>query len=156
MVVKLDKLKDKKDVLHVCNNLRAADAQEIFSQCNHDSISLLADEIFRNWGDSWVAYTPSGNPAALFGALRMWPGVWSAWLIGTDEFPKVGLSITKFIHREMIPMLKAAGCHRCEARSMAGYTWSHEWLESLGAIEEATLKGYGKGKEDFLIYRLDL
>ena len=156
MAVTLDRVRTLDDVRYVCNNLRADDAAEVFALSNHDNPNLLAQEVIGYWGElMWVAKL-HGEPVALFGALNMWPGVWSAWLIATDEFPAVGLSVTKFIHREVIPLLKEKGAHRCEARSMSTHTWSHEWLKSLGAVEEATLIGYGKGKEDFLVYRLKL
>lgn len=134
-------------------NLRKADAEEAFAQRDHDDPLRLAAEAWAHWGEiAWVVYS-GGEPVAVFGATRMWGGVWGAWLLATDDFPKVGLFVTKFIQRRMIPFLVEQGAHRCEARSLDSHKRAHEWLEALGAEREGLLWQYGKGGEDFAIYR---
>lgn len=143
------------DVAYVCNRLREADAREIFATRRTDDPDALAVEIIRYWGPmGWVAYN-SARPVALVGATETWPGVWSAWMMATDEFPDVALGLTKFVKRRMIPGLVELGAFRCEARSIDGHTEAQRWLQVLGAVQEARLRRYGRNGEDFLVFRFD-
>lgn len=146
---------DANPVREICYNLRDGDRHEAFAQMRHDSAHVLAHNIIHDWGPlSYIVYRYE-KPVAVLGAMEMWPGVWSAWLLATDDFSKVGKTVTAFIHRDMSPLLRALGCHRLEARSLATHTEAHRWLESLGAKREALLKNYGKNKEDFIIFHWD-
>jgi RimJ/RimL family protein N-acetyltransferase len=98
----------------------------------------------------WVAGRE--EPIAAFGCYLMWPGVYSMWLFATDSFPQIGISITKLIVRQILPMLWENGAHRLEARSMEGHHDAQAWLEVIGARREATLRAYGRGGEDFHVY----
>ena len=143
------------DVAYVCARLRDADRREIFATRRTDEPDALAVEIIRYWGPiGWVA-THNDRPVALVGATETWPGVWSAWMMATDEFPMVARRVTRFVKRVMIPGLVDLGAHRCEARSIDGHTEAHRWLRVLGATEEARLRRYGRNGEDFLVFRFD-
>src|SRR3546814_8852990 len=75
----------------------------------------------------------------------MWPGVWSMFMFATNEISNIGLGLTKFVARRMIPGLLDQGAHRLEARSMDGHVDAQSWLETFGAAREATL--YGRSEE---------
>ena len=143
-------------VSYVVQLMRAADREEIFALRNDDSPDNLAAEVFLRWGTlGWVAWHDE-FPVAVFGATQLWPRCWMAWMFATDNFPLVGFEVTRFIRRSMIPGLVERGALRCEARSIIGHTEAHRWLrESLGAIEEARLRRYGRNGEDFLVFRWD-
>jgi RimJ/RimL family protein N-acetyltransferase len=150
----LDKL-DLDLVQYVCRNLRDADRAEAHAVRFDDSDDSLAMEISTSWGTfGWAAGLE--QPIAVIGASQIWPGFWSAWMLATDEFPRIGLPLTKFVKRRMIPMLfKELGLRRGEARSSEQNVEAHRWLETLGAVRESTLVRYGKNGEDFHIYRWD-
>jgi hypothetical protein len=142
-------------VLAVVWNLRASDRQEAFADRWDDDPDSLAVEIARGWGKlGWVAMH-EGRPVAVFGATEKWPGVWSCWLLATDEWPKVALGVTKFVKRRIMPYLVETGAIRCEARSIDGHTKSHRWLAAIGCVQEARLRRYGRNGEDFLVFRWD-
>jgi len=56
----------------------------------------------------------------------------------------------------VIPTLRNAGYHRGEAYVLAANTDSRRWVEMLGGEVESLLKGYGREREDYLLYAWDL
>lgn len=147
--------KDAPDELrHIAHNMRAWDRREIFATRIDDSADALADEAMHLGPIAWVA--GRAEPIAAFGCAPMWNGVWSMWLFATDNFGQIGFSVTKLIVRTIVPMMKDAGAHRLEARSMEGHTDAQRWLEVIGAKREGgPLKGYGRDGQDFHVYTWD-
>jgi hypothetical protein len=143
-------------VAYIARNLRAADHREIaatrWAEWEPDEFAM---EIM-SWtklGPSYLVYGRDGPPVAVFGATQPWPGMFSAWLIGTADFPSVALPLTKFVKRVFVPHLRERA-HRIEARSIDGHAHAHRWLKALGAKEEGRMHGYGKDGEDFLVFTL--
>lgn len=93
-----------------------------------------------------------GKPTAVFGAIEHWPGVWAAWMVGTDDWPKVALAATRRIRKVCLPQVWRKGAHRIQAHSAAEYDTAHQWLVHLGAKEEAVLRGFGRNSEDFKVF----
>lgn len=135
---------------HVAENMREWDRREIFATRADDDPAALCDDVRRCGNISWVAGLE--RPIAAFGCAPMWPGVWSMWLFATDEFGRIGISVTKLVTRTIVPMMIEAGAHRLEARSMEGHADAQRWLEVIGAKREGTLVRYGRGREDFHVY----
>lgn len=140
-------------VLEVAHNMREWDRREIFATRTDDDCDLLAEAALGCGEISWVAGLD--RPIAAFGCAPMWHGVWSMWLFATDEFGRIGISVTKLITRTIVPMMIDAGAHRLEARSMEGHTDAQRWLEVIGAKREASLSRYGRDGQDFHIYTWD-
>lgn len=148
----LERAEDRPDhVLAVARAMREADRQEIFATRLGDDPEALAAEMLATGPVAWVAGLDE-EPIAAFGCAPMWEGVWSMWLMATDDFHHIGLSVTKLVTRYIVPMLFDAGAHRLEARSMEGHDDAQRWLEVIGAQREATLKGYGREGQDFHVY----
>lgn len=142
---------DVLDALYVAQRMRAADAREIWAtRWNEDPHELARDAV----ACAPVAWTACKGhvPVACIGAGPLHPGVWRVWMYATDDFPSVGMKVTKFARRVMIPALLHAGAHRAECLSIDGHDQAHRWLEALGAAREATLGGYGRDGEDFHLY----
>ena len=93
-----------------------------------------------------------GVPVASIGALPSWPGVWSAWAYGTDDWNKVALTLTKHVVRHMIPSLERFGAHRVQCHAMEKHTQACRWLERLGAKADARLDNYGRHGQSFVLY----
>jgi hypothetical protein len=144
--------------LYVTRHLRAADVRELdATRYGEIDLDALAYEIAKLWtlnGNGWAAYG-DGTPVALFGATQAWPGMYSAFMLATDDFPKIALPVTKFVKQVFIPFLRQNG-HRVEARSIDGHDQAHRWLKLLGATEECRLKGFAKDGADFLVFTLAL
>lgn len=142
-------------VEHIVRNLRAADARELGAQRWDMVPEKLVREVCELYGPyKWVCER-AGEPIVAIGAVEVHAGVWSAWMFATDNFPSVGFFLTRFVRQSMIPSLIKIGAHRCDARSIDGHDHAHRWLRALGAVEEARLLRYGRGGEDFIIFRWD-
>lgn len=140
------------NALYVCAHMRDRDREEIFATRWHDDPHLLAQEIMRWAGPMCVCWMRGGTPIALQGALPLWPGVWSVWAFGTDEWRAAIPTMTRHARTFVIPALLGAGFHRAEARAMKDHTDSRRWIEALGGKLEVELPGYGKHGEDFVCY----
>lgn len=140
-------------VAYVARNMREWDRREIFATRTDDSPERLAADALGCGPIGWVAGLE--NPIAAFGCAPMWHGVWSVWLFATDEFNRIGISVTRLVVRTIYPMMVDAGAHRLEARSMEGHTDAQRWLEVIGAKREATLARFGRDRQDFHVYAWD-
>lgn len=137
---------------YIIKHLRQRDREEIFAQrWNDDEEELLRFIMFGVGAMSWCWWR-DGRPVSLQGAWPIRPGVWSCWAFGTDEWPRVVLSMTKHSRRFIIPALMRARFHRAEAAALATHTDSRRWIEALGARQESVLRGYGRRGEDFISY----
>lgn len=137
------------DLLFIATNMRDDDKKEIYAtRWSNSPIDLARDGMqFSPW--SYIVHLE--RPICAIGAAPMHPGVWAVWMFATDEFPLIGLSLTKWVKRAFMPSLRYFG-HRAECRSWSGHHSAHKWLENLGAIRESVLKDYGKNREDFYLY----
>jgi hypothetical protein len=138
-------------VMSVATNMREKDKEEIYATRWTDSPIDLAESVMRSHGPKWAVWTEAG-PVAVAGAALMWPGVWSVYAFGTDDFRRVAPYLTRHIRRVMMPGLVLAGAHRAECRSLGTHTEAHEWLEKLNATREADLPRYGRNGEDFVLF----
>lgn len=139
------------DLLYVASHMRADDKMEVFAtRWNDDPAALAADAMNPVLTPfAWIA--SKENPIAAIGAYPAWPGVWNIWMFATDEFPKISLSLSKFVKRRFMPRLKEVG-HRGQCYSHEDHHNAHRWLEAMGGEREGTLKAFGKDGKDFHIY----
>lgn len=141
-----------RDLLHVASNMRAMDRREIYATRWNDDPKELAASCMNPVVKEFAKVAFWGKvPVAAIGAAPIWPGVWSVWMFATDDFPKVSLSLHRYVVNTFAPTLRRH-CHRAECRSLAAHTEAHRWLTSLGAAQEATLLGFGKNREDFHVF----
>lgn len=137
------------DVLYIVYNMREADRREIYATRFSENPDELATAAM-GWGRfGWVAHYQD-RPVAYIGAGVMWPGVWSVWMFATDDFPRIGLPLTKFVKRSMIPAIREAGAHLAMCWSIEGHDHAHRWLQCLGAVPGHPMTGYGKNGETFI------
>lgn len=134
----------------IARNMRAEDRREIMANRWGDDEAELVEQCLQGGAFAWVVGLD--EPIAAIGAYPLWPGVWSVWMFATDDFPRIGIRLTRWVRRVMIPALRDSGCHRAECHSIEGHRVAHRWLESLGARHEATLRCYGREGEDFRVY----
>lgn len=136
---------------HITANLRQSDRDEILATMWTSNPDELVDRVMWCPQAGWIA-TLDGEPVAAVGVNPIWPGVWSGWAFGTDDFRKVGRLLTRHIRRFIIPMLLRDGAHRCEALTIEGHDEAHRWLESFGFTREATHPERGRNRETFHTY----
>ena len=102
-------------------------------------------------GLSHVALT-GGIPVAVVGVTPVRERLWCAWMLTTDRWPEVALSVTKHVRRKIIPFLTDRGVNRVEARAIAGHKEAHRWLELLGAVDGGALEDYGHHRETYHLF----
>lgn len=139
------------DLLFIAQNMREDDKREIYAtRWSKDPAALAKDCLISSAAFGWTF--GKNVPIAAVGAFPMWPGCWSVWMFATPRFPEVGLSMTRFIKKRMIPAIRNSGYNRCQCYSIFDHHEAHKWLESLGAVRESTAYNFGEKKEDFYVY----
>lgn len=138
------------NVSHVVVNMRERDRLGNFALRWNDSVvDVVSDCLSSDFG--WTVGVDQ-TPVACIGAVPVRPGVWAMYMFGTDRFGDVAKDLTRFVRRVMMPAMIAAGAHRAECAILDGHEAACRWSEFLGGEHEATLRGYGRGGEDYRLY----
>lgn len=140
------------DVRTVALAMRERDFAEITATNSVGTRDELADLLaFRYGGRRDVLVGKhDDDPICIGGTIEMWPGVMSLLFFATDDFPKIGRGITRWLKRELFPRYLDAGIHRIQAISLDGYDEVHAWLRALGLTEEGRFPGFGRNGEAFV------
>lgn len=135
---------------YIAHHLREVDQREVFAGRYTDPDALAIDALTVP-GFTDVVWLDA-LPVAAIGGREQWPGVWNVWCWGTDEFPKVKLTLTRHILRTLVPAMIAQGGWRGQCYSRHDHTESHAWLEWLGFEREAVMRQFGRDGSDFYLY----
>lgn len=146
----------KEGLAHIVANLRPRDRAEIFGMRWDDDEKLLVEQINLAAGDLWRMWWVDDEPVAVNGVCPIRPGVVIAGAFGTNKWRRTIRAMTRWSLDYVIPVLVRAGYHRGEAYVLAVNTDSRRWIELLGGEVEALLKGFGRSREDYLLYAWDL
>lgn len=133
--------------------MRAIDKAEIFGMRAHDNAVLLSYEVlaYATKGKAVIAYDDM-KPAGIVGVTPMWPGVYTIWAFGTDDWRKVAVDIVRYTRNELKPWLLSHGADRVQCESRFDHLEAHSLLERFGARREAVLGGYGRDGADYFLY----
>lgn len=139
---------------YICLNMREVDRVEVFGMLHNESPLQLAYEyahVIRNKGRSRIGWSDrTGKPAA-FGALTEdWPGMWSVWMFGTDDFKDCAADLIRWFRREAADILTVCNGRRLQCDSRFDHAEAHKMLKALGAVEEVRLRSYGKDGADYI------
>lgn len=138
----------------VCLNMRERDRIEVFAIQPHESPIRLAHEAaheIRNKGRGCIGYSPrSGKPCAVAAFTERWPGMWEIWMFGTDEFKDCAIELIRWFRKTAVDILSNCAGHRLQCDSRFDHTEAHRMLKAFGAIEETTLRRYGKDGSDYI------
>lgn len=138
---------------HICRNLRAADADELFALRWDDDPDALAKSLAGHANDMMRAVWLDDEPVAVAGALPVWPSVWTVLAFGTDRWDKVTVTLTRHVRRFVIPALYHAGARRAQCYASAEHHAAHEWLtRSLGARRGPAFEEFGRDGETFVLF----
>lgn len=146
----------REGITHIVRNLRARDRHELFALRWHDNEDQLIADIEQVAHAMWKVWSWDGEPVAMNGVVPLRPGVAAACAFGTSKWRFVVRDITRWSREWVIPALRASNYHRGEAHVLASNSDSRRWIEALGGEVECLLHGYGKHREDFLLYAWDL
>lgn len=135
--------------------MRERDYAEISAINFADSREELADALTYIYSGSpdTICASWQGTPVAIGGFYQIRPRTCAMGMFATDLFPRIGLGLTRFLVRQMMPRLIHAGIHRFECQSLAGYHDVHDWLRTLGLEQEGPeMRNYGKNGETFVTF----
>jgi hypothetical protein len=135
--------------------MRARDYAEISALYSADTREELVDTLTAIYGkaDDTLCASWRGTPVAVGGFYQIRPGTCAMGMWATDLFPRVGLGLTRFLVKTMMPALERAGVHRFECASLEGYDEVHAWLRTLGLEQEGPpRRNYGKNGESFVMF----
>lgn len=139
---------------YLCLNMRSRDREEIYALRPHDNPLQLAMEAhaqIRNLGRGRIAWW-KGKPAAVLAFTEDWPGVWSIWMFGTDDFKNVAIDLVRWARKEASEILKVCAGHRIHCDSRSDYEEAHKLLKAAGAKPEGQKVRYGKDGQDYTTF----
>lgn len=150
---------DIEGLRHVAHHMREWDRIEVFARRWDDDPETIVRDVLIGVeaGFCWWVARLGGVPVSAIGAILIGPGVWAPWCIGTEDFPRAALTLTRLARRVIMPAVRNAGGHRMEVQSIEGHVDAQRWLErAFGAEREGTHPKRGKGGETFHTYGLTL
>lgn len=150
---------DTPGLRHVAHHMREWDRIEVFARrWSDDPESIVADVLHGGGlGFCWWVARVGDVPASAIGAIQVSPCVWAPWCIGTEDFARTALTLTRLAKRVIMPAVRNAGGHRMEVQSIEGHVDAQRWLErSFGARREGSHPRRGKGGETFHTYGVTL
>lgn len=137
----------------LCFNMRASDYAEIRSMLPTDNplewAAMLHMAVAKK-GCGWITRF-NGRPAACMGLFENHPGNWQVFSFGTDLYPRVMVTFKPKIDL-MIAYARDLGMHRLECKSISSHTLAHGCIRLVGMTHEATLKSYGRNREDYYVF----
>lgn len=137
------------DVDYVVRRMRQMDRKEIFSlRHSRDDESLIAEMVGVDVAGACpfhyaVARAHVFRPVALMQLVMMTPVAGAVNLFATDEWRVIARDFTRFVREVFVPDCIKAGLTRVEVRALASWRENCRWLESLGAVRECEVKGFG-------------
>lgn len=143
---------DYNSLEYICIHMRECDRREIFALRPHDSELQLAAEAFamiRGQGRGRIAWA-KGKPVAVAAFTENWPGMWEAWMFGTDDFKHGAVDLIRWFRKEANDILSVCEGRRLQCDSSADHHEAHKMIKGLGGVEECRFQCYGKKGEDFI------
>lgn len=140
------------DIVHVANRMRERDREELMAVSpftrHYDLVHALATR-YDGHPDA-MAFHGDDGPIGIGGMIQQRPNVATLMFFATDDLPKIGSDLTRFIKQRLFPGYIARGTHRIECASLDGYEEVHRWLGVLGLTREATMLKYGRNGETYV------
>lgn len=144
---------DYTSLAYIACYMRQADQDEIYNCIGHRNPFLLAGAALdaARMGSAVVAVAGS-QPVAVLGVQPAHTNICRAFAFGTNDFPRVALSLTRYALTVLRPSLIRAGYHRIECESHHSHIDAHRWLERLGFVREGVKRKYGSDGSDYYQY----
>ena len=141
---------DISDLRYVAARMRQKDAEEIYQGSGLRDPEAIAVAIAKDALFGYSILDAQRDPQACVSIHQRIPGVWEVGMFATDQWENVFTSVSKYTRLFVKHAVQSNIVRRVEARSLASYTESHEWLKWLGARYECTLPDWGVDRTDFI------
>ncbi len=134
------------EALYVARRLRPESAAEVDMVVDWTRDELAA-WLHGRPGLKWTVFH-GPTPCAVIGAYPCPGDAWSLYGLGTTDYGREMLQVTRFCRRVLTPAVWATGARRMESIVPAAHTVTRAWLRMLGGTEAETLRAIGRGGED--------
>jgi hypothetical protein len=141
-----------RDASWVTANLRPLDHREAFCQLREGVKTHELAYFLVHGGDAFVA-DYIGTPAMVFGTMPINVCCLSVWALGTRHAWRVATAVSTWLRDTYLPEKAEQGFTSMEARSLVDHAVAHRWMESTGAVRATTPFVFGKGGEEFILFR---
>jgi hypothetical protein len=138
-------------LLHVIGNMREIDRREV-DACSPGEPAMHRARRIRDATTHGALFWFDGEPVAACGSAPIRSGVVALWALGTDAWPRVVMAMTRWLCRDMAPLLIAHGVHRVQCLSLSERMDTYKWVRRMGARQEAVIPGFGSRGENFTLY----
>lgn len=144
-----------KDVLYVCENMRASDWKEVLNALPRAvTTPEVIAMICMNATNFGIIACVDNRPAIVAQFSEILDGTWRAGLFGTEEFEFAAMPMIAELMREAFPFMIDRGAVYCEAYADALNSDGHKLLEFVGFKKRAILEGYGSRGMDVALYSI--
>lgn len=140
------------DALFVSRHMREVDRLEVMATRWNDAAEQFAMDVYTCGGPAYTV-TRLGRPVVVLGCTFTQPGVGTAWMVGTEDMPRVAIEATRFARKALASLL-ANNVHRIHAFSAGFHVEAHAWLRVLGFEIESRLERWGRNGEDFFMFAM--
>lgn len=140
--------------LHVCLRMRESDRAVISQTRFAFDAEAFALERFKTEGLKVVAVASDGRPVGIGGLTLKSPGVWVAWVVGTERWGECGTEVVWFARKTVRRLLASGAGHRVEAYCAAEDGQARKYQELVGMKCEGTLKGARANGLDLAVYAI--
>lgn len=141
------------DLMLVGSWLCASDRQELAATRDPDDYEALALDAWRS--PIRKVATDNARPVFAFGANPTGGGTATVWGFKTEAGWGSVLTVTKYIHRVMVPELRNMGIRRATCVVHPDNVRSQQWLALLGFKPQAILWGIGTRRQDMFLLQRD-
>lgn len=131
------------DCIYIAKHMRERDRREILAVSPDFDPKELGMYVYRLWERvgvaGLIAYLDK-QPVAVVSLTAETPRSAQATMFATDEFDKIGKSLTRYMIQKILPSVIDRGLNRIEARCWSGHECARRWMERLGAKQEAVVR----------------
>jgi len=143
------------DFAFIARNMRPDEIEQHLAMTGLDEYrpDIAARGMLGAGGTSYVMVDEGNKPVLVGGMSPVRPGVWQAWLAGTEAGWAAHWRVFTTFCRGQVDAMLADGAHRVEVAALASRTAAHDWyVRGLGMAREGVLKGYCANGADAVMF----
>ncbi len=145
---------DDEAVFFILKHMRPQDRQEILATEFDDDLKRIAIKFAQGCDMAWVFCDGDGKAVAFLGGVKLWPNAGQVGFVATDDWPKVALSVSRWLYQNKLFILRHYGLKHVFCFMHSQYKQNAKWLKWLGFEAKGQLDGFGKNGEDLTMMSL--
>lgn len=142
------------DAVNVCAYMRPSDWREIQELSYFENRNDYARARFEGEGVAFSVALEAGRPACIGGLANAGPGNMAAWLVGTNEMPRVAGWAWRFAMQRLVPAAFGQGIQRVQCLVMEGNDIAIRYAVKFGFEFEGVMRRLGRSGVNFHSYSL--